>query len=95
MGPRWMSVWMAKKWVVMWSDGISSFSGLLLLVCWLLFENTTSRMIPRTRSSIRNRDSFQAYSERKIVLWGNAAMLSVRKERMVEGEMGRLCVVWV
>lgn len=95
MGPRWMSVWMAKKWVVMWSDGISPFSGLLLLLllCWLRFEKTTSRMIPRTRSSILNRDSFQAYRERKIVLWGNAAMLSVRKERMVEGEMGRLCMV--
>ena len=84
---------MAKKWVVMWSEEGRFWVSFSFSV--LLFKKTTSRMMPRTRSSIRNRDSFQAWRERKMVLWGQAAMLSVRKARMVAGEMGRLCVVWV
>lgn len=44
-----------------------------------------SRIMSRTRSSIRKRDSFQANRERVIVLCGNEVILSVRMVRMWDG----------
>lgn len=44
-----------------------------------------SRIVSRTRSSMRNRDSFQAKRERNMVLWREIDMLSDKRERMCEG----------
>lgn len=53
----------------------------LVRVC----EVVISRMTPRTRSSMRLRDSFQANRERNMVLWGYREMLSARRARMCDG----------
>lgn len=52
---------------------------------WLVrcfVSEVTSRTTSRTRSSMRNRDSFQAKRDRNMVLWGKREMLSVRRERI-------------
>lgn len=65
--------------------GTCVFRMLSCLVAWVVAMVVISRMTPRTRSSMRLRDSFQANRERKIVLCGWSIMLSVRRERICEG----------
>lgn len=44
-----------------------------------------SRIVSRTRSSMRNRDSFQAKRDRNMVLWRDTDILSDKRERICEG----------
>lgn len=44
-----------------------------------------SRIVSRTRSSMRNRDSFQAKRDRNMVLWRATDILSDKRERICEG----------
>lgn len=55
---------------------------------WLrrcLVSVVTSRTTSRTRSSMRNRDSFHAKRDKNMVLCGKREMLSVRSERIRDG----------
>ena len=76
---RFSSVKMENKWDVIGTWVVKIWSARL----WAFV--VMSMMVSLTRSSIRNRDSFQAKRDRNIVLWGNKDMLSASRARIWEG----------